>query len=478
MLELNPLSILEDPRICIILADPIYSARRELVRYAVEVSFVASLQLNEGRQVRFSMAIEDNVLKTTQVARFDPPLPLEARFLQSLSPALVQESDCFVVEASDSQAVAGMIVGTAPVPQAELLPSSMYPRPIILSANGPGRISIAVGEWKLSYDRGRLRDNSLNQIVEIWLDIASEHSTEIARRCFTDNSLPYGLHGHPSLDIDSWREHRNEYLEIARNYAPKLMSVVVEMLVQQVQASEHGGAFMLLPSRFQKDVLFHGECWYSSIRTELSEAIFKLIALNSIYSLALADKSIYPREMLPSAPEELQKLKRLEQNDALINLRRQCQRVARLANADGAVVLNTMFGLEAFSAKLIVDNQELPEELASFLGSRGNRHNSMARTIARVSGAIGVVVSQDGNAVLFYNQPQHQVRQLSCHYESKSSSNRAIHQDQGHGGRVGSIWNRLTPTASFERYAAIQHYVWRSFAPVLSPHSKPCHTDF
>ena len=83
-------------------------------------------------------------------------------------------------------------------------------------------------------------------------------------------------------------------------------------------------------------------------------------------------------------------------------LTKQCQRIAHLANADGAVVLNRSFGLEAFSAKLNSPIPILPAGLASFLGSKGNRHNSMANAISALPGSIGVVVSQDGSAVCFH----------------------------------------------------------------------------
>ena len=88
--------------------------------------------------------------------------------------------------------------------------------------------------------------------------------------------------------------------------------------------------------------------------------------------------------------------------NSYIDLTKQCQRIAHLANADGAVVLNTLFGLEAFSAKLNSAMTAFPAGLASFLGSRGNRHNSMAGAISSLPGSIGIVVSQDGNAVCFH----------------------------------------------------------------------------
>jgi hypothetical protein len=65
--------------------------------------------------------------------------------------------------------------------------------------------------------------------------------------------------------------------------------------------------------------------------------------------------------------------------------------------------MNTTFYLQGFSAKLKSSELDLPRELADFLSSKGNRHNSMARTVCGSPDSLGIVVSQDGNAVCFSN---------------------------------------------------------------------------
>jgi len=413
MEEPSPISILNDERVITLLNDASYSARRELLKDVLGISFIASLHLNEGRQLRFAVAIEHEVVKTTRVERFDPPIPLEARYLQSLSPALSEYDDCFIVEGGARHGNTLMIVGTAALPQAEMLPSSMYPRPVVVSVNGPGRICLEIGDVKVIYDRGALRNCDRSRIDKLWKKIALAFVAKVSTPCNISNGLTYGLYGHPSLDASSWEAYESDYINIANEYCPILLSGVVEVIVREIQRADHGGAFMLLPSPVQRDTLFQEKRWYSNIRQELSEAVHKSLALNSIYTLASQGKLIYPNGVLPTAPDDLpywvDRIIYPQLTNSFINLRSQCQRIAHLANADGSVVLNTMFGLEAFSAKLKGQTLNLPADLARFLGSRGNRHNSMARAIATVPGSIGIVVSQDGDAVCFHNSPDNNV---------------------------------------------------------------------
>lgn len=410
MEKLDPISILEDERVATLLNDSSYSARRELLKNVLRVSFIAGLHLNEGRRLRFSIAIEDNVVRTTRIDRFDPPIPLEARYLQSLSPALSEDVDCFIVEEGACDSNTLMIVGTGALPRAELLPHSMYPRPVVVSVNGPGRISLEIGDLKIFYDKGELMDCNRNRLESLWRGVAPAFVGNVSTPCNISNSLTYGLYGHPSLDADSWKTHKSDYVNCANHYCPVLLSGVMEVIVGEIQRADHGGAFMLLPSPVRSDnPLFREKCWYSTIRNQLSEAIHKSLALSSIHMLALQGKWIYPEGVLPTTPDDMpcwvDRIVYPQLTDSFIDLRRQCKRIARLANADGAVVLSTMFGLEAFSAKLVSETTTLPNDLERFLGSRGNRHNSMARAIATVPGSMGVVVSQDGDVACFHNSP-------------------------------------------------------------------------
>ncbi len=414
MEDLDPISVLNDERVATLLNDSSYSARKELLKDVLRVSFIAGLHLNEGRQLRFAIAIEDKVLKTTRVDRFDPPIPLEARYLQSLSPALSENVDCFIVEEGARHGNTLMIVGTAALPQGELLPSSMYPRPLVVSVNGPGRICLEIGDVKIAYDRGEWMDCNRSRVENLWKEIAPAFVGKVSTPCNISNGLTYGLYGHPSLDASSWESYKSEYVNYANEYCPKLLGGVIEVIVREIQIAEHGGAFMLLPSPVRRDnTLFQEKRWYSGIRQELSEAIHKSLALNSIYMLASQGMWIYPEGVLPTEPDDLKywvdRIVYPQLTNSYIDLRSQCQRIARLANADGAVVLDTMFGLEAFSAKLKGETNNLPAVLARFLDSRGNRHNSMARAIATVPSSIGIVVSQDGNAVCFHSSPENNV---------------------------------------------------------------------
>jgi hypothetical protein len=372
------------------------------------ISFISSLHLNEGRQLRFAIAIEDEVLKTTHLHRFDPPIPLEARYLQSISPALSGDDDCLIVEGGAKYDNTLMIVGTAARPQAELLPSSMYPRPVVVSANGPGVICLEIGDLKIVYDRGTLKHSNRSQVNKLWESIALAFVDKVSTPSNQVQVLDYGLYGNPELDAELWELHKGDYINIANDYCPALLSGVVHVIVREIQRADHGGAFMLLPSPMQRDNLFRDKRLYSKIRFELSEAIHRVLALNSIYTLASEGKWIYPNGVLPTAPDDfpfwVEQIVYPQLTNSYISLTKQCQRIANLANADGAVVLNTLFGLEAFSAKLISrsDKTAFPAELARFLGSRGNRHNSMASAISSLSGSIGIVVSQDGNAVCLH----------------------------------------------------------------------------
>jgi len=406
MEEPSPTSILDDERVVALLNDAMYSARRDLLREIVGITFISSLHLNEGRQLRFAIAVEDEVVKTTHLHRFDPPIPLEARYLQSISPALSEDDDCLIVEGGAKHGNTLMIVGTAALPQAELLPHSMYPRPVVVSVNGPGVICLEIGDVKIVYDRGVLKNSNYSQLEKLWSNIALAFVDRISSPGNRVKVLAYGLHGNPELDAILWESCKSDYVNIANDYCPVLLSGVIRVIVREIQRADHGGAFMLLPTPVQRGDLFQDNRWYSEIRLELSEAIHRTLALNSIYTLASQGKWMYPKGVLPTAPDDfsfwVDRIVIPQLTNSYIDLTKQCQRIAHLANADGAVVLNTLFGLEAFSAKLNSAMTTLPADLASFLGSRGNRHNSMAGAISLLPGSIGVVVSQDGNAVCFH----------------------------------------------------------------------------
>jgi len=75
MEEPRPTSILDDERVIALLNDARYTARRDLLRKVVGITFISSLHLNEGRQLRFAIALEDDFHNTTHLYRFDPPIP-------------------------------------------------------------------------------------------------------------------------------------------------------------------------------------------------------------------------------------------------------------------------------------------------------------------------------------------------------------------------------------------------------------------
>ena len=304
MVELNPNSILNDERIAGLLNDAKYSARRDLLKEVIEIAFIASLHLSEGRKLRFAIAIEHEVVRTTNVHLFDPPIPLEARYLQSLSPAFSASEDCFIVEGGSHNGNSLMIVGTAVLPpRAEMLPFSH--KPMVVSVNGPGRICLQIGEVKVVYDRGVLSHCNKNCIDKLWENIAPDFVGKVSTPYKMSNGLPYGLYGHPSLDVGLWEAHKSDYVNIAEKYCPVLLSEVVAVIVTEIERAEHGGAFMLLPSTVQKDKIFQEYRWYSSIRRELSEAICKSLSLHSICTLALQGKWIYPEGVLPTVPDDL-----------------------------------------------------------------------------------------------------------------------------------------------------------------------------
>lgn len=413
MKESSPTSILGEEKIVAILSDSSYSARAELLRDVILVSFSASLHLNEGRQLRFAIAIEHESIKTTNVDRFDVPLPLDASHLQSLSPALSEHDDCFIVERDAMHDNGIYIVGTAPLPHADLLPP-MYLQPIVVSANGPGRISLEIGDVKVVYDRGEMKHCDRSQLAGLWEAVIPAFVDKVSATGNVMNVLKYGVYGSPELDTCSWESSKIDYVRIAKEYCPILLSGVVKVIAGEIQRTDHGGALILRPASASKEDLFQDACWYSHPRLNLSEAIHKLLALKTIYALASKGIWIYPKGVLPDAPDDfrywVERIVRPQFSQSCIDLTRQCQRIAKLASADGAVVLSPLFELEAFSAKLKLFSPQLACEMAKFLKPKGNRHNSMAKAVSQFPGSIGVVVSQDGNAVCFHSLSENQHR--------------------------------------------------------------------
>lgn len=98
------------------------------------------------------------------------------------------------------------------------------------------------------------------------------------------------------------------------------------------------------------------------------------------------------------------------QTEAHRGYRRQLRRTVQTGTADGAIILDATWRPAAMAAKFANDERNLAPPVKEWLAQRakGTRHKSMAAVLGSLPGALGLVVSSDGEAVVFQGGPDAQ----------------------------------------------------------------------
>ncbi len=398
--------ILFDPQL-LMTAEPVLpvldAKDSEAVASALEIAFFASLSTNEGRSPEFSFVVLSDISDISSATRLITPEPLTPERLNFLAPAFDPEERCLIV-APDKQKQL-KIFGIRRTPYPPRFSGIRLP-PLVL-VDGPGRVALLINDKHVLYDRGRLRWEDEDCLKE-WVSESTDHIVGyVSTPTELGQGLRLGLDSIFKYDEHQWNLHEATFRRHARDIAPHLISGSLRLIAKRVKDARHGGALLLLPEAAIEEVASDGR-WFIDGQTDLQHWVLTSAALRTHLSLALEgiwviadlnddfkkDPSRWAREVLKPRFD-----------DALHGLEFSCQQCARFTQVDGTVVLGTDLRVLGFGARLKAPKpQNLPDGCQEFLSSRGTRHSSMACAVDSLDGALGIVISQDGHAVVF-NKP-------------------------------------------------------------------------
>jgi hypothetical protein len=171
--------------------------------------------------------------------------------------------------------------------------------------------------------------------------------------------------------------------------------------------ARRGGALLMVPAGSGAEKLFDAGRWYRQPDTQISRDLQRALTFEAVFRLARMGRRVFLAPGLDSTAAIIawgNEKVRPALRASLASLENSCQHCADLTEADGATVLRTDFGIAGFSAKITSHEGALPAPMAKHLETRGNRHRSMAGAVVRQPGAIGLVVSQDGEITVFTHQ--------------------------------------------------------------------------
>jgi hypothetical protein len=401
-------SLLDVPAIRELVGRYVPPALRRTLREALKVAYLASLHQNEGRNLRFALAFEREAHRPRQVDLFTHPAELSPKQLQAISAAFAPESTCLVIASPQPEGGSPVIIGTTPRPRGSLSGPQLYQPPVVIDVDAPGVVSLSIGEAKAVFRRGEISEQSRG-ITGLPLIGETEHLVREVCSPKTHGELGLMPGAQESIPIDpqSWERHGGEIRSIVRRSALRIYDQTLENIARKMLRARRGGALLMVPAGSGAERLFDAGRWYRQPDTQISRDLQRALTFEALFRLARMGRQVFLAPGLDSAAAIMawgNEKVRPALRASLASLENSCQHCADLTEADGATVLLTDFGIAGFSAKITSHEGVLPPPLGRHLETRGNRHRSMAGAVARQPGAIGLVVSQDGEITVFTHQ--------------------------------------------------------------------------
>jgi hypothetical protein len=373
---------------------------------SLEVALLASLLQNEGRNLRFALVVEAQPGRTLDMQRFQRPIQLSATQLKSISAAFNPERTGFVVAAaSRNQDTRPVILGTITRPSTSLPSPQLHRPPVVIEAEAPGVVPVSIGEAKAVYRRGEIREQT-HTIPGLSLEAETEQLVRevCSPRLQRERICLPGDQGPTPIDAGRWAGESKDIGAIVRRSTLRIYERILQRIARTMVQARRGGGILLLPADGDTAGLFAGGRWYDQPDRRLQRDVVRLLSLDAVHRLTLMGRPLSAEPGL-SSPAELTRWANDRLRSALAVLEENCQYCADLTEADGAAVLRTDLGIEAFSVKLSSHEGDWPSSLARFLETRGNRHRAMAGAVVRQPGSMALVVSQDGEITVFAHFP-------------------------------------------------------------------------
>ena len=380
--------------------EPLFSNRphsSEVLEELINPAYMASLQAEEGRPVRFRLLFDPKLIQITTT--FDEPLKYTASHLVKLAPTIDIGFRRIVVapepEKPDNLEIIGICdPELSPVPldpnvvwTSGLSAYQQNTTGIQLSVFGPGWVQVKTGISSFELLNCCIRSAfPVSQIRYV-----SKWSMEVARSLdFSDLS---------QLPVDSLIENVRGWELIRLQDANALIHETWRSILKKVCNARHGGTFLVVPKV-----------------VDVSQLVkFKYTVHSDLLRVAIQTRANFEPSF--SNPRYRPSMKGKDLDDAYLSARdlaRVSDLVASFAAVDGAVVLQRDLTLLGFGAE--IKTVELPneDELVEYgehphgrpepkpLNNFGMRHRSAYRFCEEANeGAIAFVVSQDGDLRVF-----------------------------------------------------------------------------
>lgn len=399
------------------------------LRHLLETAFFASLEREEGRDLRFTLVcsptleiVRDGADEAVPVVQLHSPRPLTVEALRSIAPAINPANAAILVkcpaDADDPAAceIAG-VLGVGSHLARTRRGRSYYHRPapyaLLIDVRDAGELHIYRGGIKLAaLQAGQLHDQLASSELE-FLPISGILSAGVARL-------------RPRVQRPAHEAER----EMSDFEWTALLNTVLTV-VNGVHEHGHGGTLLLvapgaeqsLPVRMKFNVSGSGSILadrfvaFLNARHELVEARWRQKQTSRLRGAAA---SASPAEAVVEAgPVDQAALWHL-QNATLVaeeDLSDAADLTARLTGVDGALVLRSDLHIVGFGAEIVVDasipvsafevsgNPLRSKDWRQVDGERfGMRHRSALRGVTVADETAAFVVSQDGAVSFFWKQ--------------------------------------------------------------------------
>lgn len=363
-------------------ADTYPSGAREFL----ETAYRASLHLEEGRALRFACALVAEDARVPYQARLTAEPQVTVQRLRKLGVAMAPGSAVLVARASEPAVLSGVcsrrVVET-------VLSHSMASPPLVVTVRGLGELRVDHGAFAMVFSRDRYLVPTSDEEVQALI------SPSIAR------SLIEGVEPKSRRLFDELSKDAQFLRDYMQNPDPapwfhRQAARYVRSLAKAIRHVGGGGSALIVPDAqahpAQVCDKMHGLALPKEGEPgeEWSGTVMEVFAL----------QTITPRNPPLKASMEDPYLKHMMEAHRYAD--EEIKQTACLAAADGALILDWLFGPLAFGAKLRTAGVLSPQVDAFLLErEKGMRHRSMAAAVNSVKGALGIVASADGDCTLF-----------------------------------------------------------------------------
>jgi hypothetical protein len=384
-----------------------------VLEHMFSVVFQASLLRDEDRPVRFRLLLGEPEHLDASLGppnglhrlRFREPRPFDEQEIRRLSQAAKYHRALLGVRIADAGFEIWGLVQSGPrwlqsARGGRDLPSPFPKGAVVVRAEGPGHIAVAVGEVTLAELRaGRLSGGAINVFRSRWL---RERFTAARTEFLREHEASVGPAA-PQLEMEAIRIVSQQ---------------MVKRLIATIQDSHHGGTVVFLPQDATTRVL--GEDGVIQLKYSFAEEEprrrYRTLILAIMRELvrSAAEGRTPPERIGWRHYQASQRAEILALDEAIMEM---SQLLAALADVDGAVVLNEHYDVLGFGGEILGSLTEIQtirramdlegtEYVEVPIDGVGTRHRAAYRLCAREHGAIAVVVSQDGGVqfVAWHNE--------------------------------------------------------------------------